>query len=131
MKTLGQFIREHGLTMIAEPTNGNPYMENGADMDHWRCVIRAGRRKLTIPFSMGKGHNGKAPDLPNVLDCLASDSAGIETAGSFEDWASEYGYDTDSRKAERTFRACQRQADKLKRFLTEGAYQELLFDTER
>jgi len=34
-----------------------------------------------------------------------------------EDWCAEYGYDTDSRKAERTFRAVERQTKALKRML--------------
>lgn len=71
------------------------------------------------------------PDAANVLDCLASDAAGIENARSFEDWAGEYGYDEDSRKALDTYLLCQAQAAKLSQFLGAEAFQALLFDTER
>ena len=80
---------------------------------------------------MGYGHNGKAPKAADILDCLASDAASYDNARSFEDWASEFGYDEDSRKAERIFKACGKQAIKLKRFLGEPAYERLLWDTER
>ena len=33
----------------------------------------------------------------------------------FDDFCAEFGYDTDSRKAERTWRACKRAAEKLRR----------------
>ena len=52
-------------------------------------------------------------------------------AWSFEDWAGDYGYDADSRSAERTYRAIGSQVDDLRRLLGEDALQELAFNTER
>jgi hypothetical protein len=46
-----------------------------------------------------------APLLRDVLYCLVMD-AGVLDYSTFEQWAGEYGYDTDSRKAEATYRAC-------------------------
>lgn len=58
------------------------------------------------------GHVGRAmgakpilPALCDVLYSLSLDSSVLD-AGGFEGWASEYGYDTDSRKAEETYKAC-------------------------
>jgi hypothetical protein len=50
---------------------------------------------------------GKAilPDICDVLHSLIMDSDAIEYRG-FEDWASNFGYDVDSRKAEQAYRAC-------------------------
>lgn len=45
-----------------------------------------------------------APKLEDVLHSLLSDGEAAEY--TFEDWASNFGYDTDSRKAEATYRAC-------------------------
>jgi len=131
--TISEFVQANNVTMrYRERTDRNPAMEDSSQMDHWRCVIRAGKKQMSLVFSMGFGLNGKAPDLPDVLDCLASDAAGVENAdNNFEDWASEYGYDIDSRKAERTFAACARQAEKLKNLLGDEAYDALLFHTER
>lgn len=47
----------------------------------------------------------QAPDLVDVLGCLVRDADALDAA-RFEDWASDYGYDTDSREAESTYRAC-------------------------
>ncbi len=55
-------------------------------------------------FPMGN----KTPILPDPCDVLYSliMDADILNAGTFESWASDYGYDTDSRKAKDTYDAC-------------------------
>jgi hypothetical protein len=126
-----EFIQSAGISMRAERADSNPNMDSVAPMDHWKCHLRAGRSRMTVHFSMGVGHNGREPELSNVLGCLASDASGVENASGFEDWCAEYGYDTDSRKAERTFRACEREAKRLQAFLGESAYKTLLYDVER
>ena len=81
-------------------------------------------------FVKGAGHYGTEPTVEEVLDCLAMDSQGV-SGNSFEDWCDEYGYDTDSRKAHRTYRICDRQAEKLKALLGDSAYETLLYNVER
>lgn len=44
------------------------------------------------------------PTLEDVLYCLFNDASALETC--FEDWACEYGYDIDSRKALAIYQAC-------------------------
>lgn len=129
-KTLADFIGAHRITCGSTPTTSNPNIDpDGPPMDHWRCELQRAGRRWTVYFSVGKGHKGAPPTCADVLDCLASDSCGVDQ--SFEDWAADLGYDTDSRKAERTFRICQEQARKLKAILGPDAYQELLYETER
>ncbi len=57
------------------------------------------------------------PSLADVLHSLLSDGAAFFDGLTFEEWASEYGYDTDtdSRKAEKTFRECDAIGRKLAR----------------
>jgi hypothetical protein len=128
---MSDFILTSKVSMTAELVDRNPHMSDMPDgSTHWRCVFKRGKSRLTIPFSMGPAHT-REPEAADVLDCLASDSAGYENAQSFEDWCAEYGYDTDSRKAERIYRTCEAQADKLKAFLGPEAYDTLLWDTDR
>lgn len=62
---------------------------------------------------------------------LALDSQGLESSRGFEDWAAEYGFDTDSRKAEKLYKACLDVSEKLKRFLGDEQYDQLLNHTEQ
>lgn len=48
-----------------------------------------------------------APHAADILHCIIVDST--DNHDSFEEWAREYGYDTDSRKAEETYNACRKQ----------------------
>jgi hypothetical protein len=132
---LADVIAAHKITMSCTRVDSNPNMDG--DMDHWRCLIsrpeEGGRKRhtMTVTFSQGYGHHGAEPELASVLDCLASDAAGVENAQGFEDWCSDYGYDTDSRKPEKVYKACEREVDRLKRFLGEELYKDLLWNTER
>lgn len=129
--TLQDFINARGLRLSAKPADRNPHMDDSDSMDHWRCTIRAPKGKtMRVYFSKGVGHHGAEPTLAEVLDCLASDSAGVANT-SFEEWCGEYGYDTDSRKALRTYRVCDRQAERLKDFLGSASFEELLWNVER
>jgi len=131
MTTWNDTISALDITMTVERADRNPNMADSDNMDHWKCRFRTSDgRRMTVTFSMGSGHNGKRPTAVEVLDCLASDAAGIENTGDFDDWCADYGYDTDSRKAERIYRACQREAGKLRQFLGH-LYQPALFETER
>lgn len=60
------------------------------------------------------------PDPIEVLWSITRDSDALEM--TFEDWASEFGYDADSRKAEKTYRACQDNALRLKKILSEDKF---------
>lgn len=135
--TIAQFIKANRIGLMAEWADGNPNMtDDSRSMDHWKVVLirripgRTGRQMTTF-FSKGRGHGGAKPTADEVLDCFASDAASIENAQGFEDWASEFGYDPDSRKAERAFKACEHQAKRLHNFLGDDLYDQLLWHTER
>lgn len=53
--------------------------------------------------TFGGGRNLPAPSPADVLYSIVLDNP---HEASFEDWAADFGYDTDSRKAEATYRAC-------------------------
>lgn len=116
-----QFCEKHRIRSSTIMVDENPNCPEWTDADHWKVTLRGFDRQLTVYFSKGSGHHGAEPEVDEVLDCLMSD----DTHGqSFEDWASELGYDTDSRKAERIYHACQKNTEKLRKFLN-GHYDEL------
>lgn len=65
-----------------------------------------------------------APELADVLHSLLLDAEAINS-GSFEDWAGDFGYDTDSRKAEAIYRACLDTGLKLRAMLGDETIQRL------
>ena len=131
--TLDQFIAAQQLVMGVHSIRRNPHMQEQMPRN-FECTIyfegRGYHEPMTVYFSQGIAHK-KPPTLAEVLDCLASDASGVDNAQSFGAWASEYGYDTDSRKAEKTYNICVQQAQELKALLGQDAYDQLLYETER
>lgn len=98
-------------------------------MDEWAAVEwECEKGKAVSPLAQHSfGLHGSKPIQPDSLDVLyslASDSDVIN-CGTFEEWASNLGYDTDSRKAEAIYRACLEIALKLRNGLGETALPEL------
>lgn len=130
--TLQGLIKELKITMTASPADSNPNMpDRGEKCDNWLCVLRRPKSRMTVPFSMGLGHEGKQPNLEDVLDCLASDAVGVVDAPGFSEWCKEFGYSDDSRAAERTYNAVRRQSARLRAFLGDNGYDDLLWNVER
>jgi len=69
-----------------------------------------------------------APGIEDILECLASDSNSYISAGSFEDWARDMGYDSDSRSAETQYRTLGDQAKQFRNLLGQKLYNELVLD---
>ena len=133
MKGMQDFLDAHKeLTLTSRRVSRNPDMADSDSTDHWKCILdRAGTPFVRLFFSKGYAHHGAQPELDEVLDCLASDATGIENARSFDEWCGEYGYDTDSRRAERTYKLCCKQAERLRNLLGPSAYAALLWETDR
>lgn len=131
--TIEEFISKHSLTMDYHKIlcrSGQTDFGKGAS--HYAVTLHCKypNDDMQIEYSMGSAHT-RGPQIADVVDCLAMDSAGVDGNRSFEEWAGEYGYDEDSRKAEQTYNLCVKQRDQLVNLLGHDAYQELLYSTER
>lgn len=105
---------------------------------HMAGNVDAYRRDIAVQWECENGKaarimhgvdfiSGKSPILPDPLDVLHSlimDASALD-AGGFEEWARDYGYDTDSRKAEAIYRACLEIALKLRAGLGDAVLSEL------
>ncbi len=96
--------------------------ENGvvARFDHWKGFSAALRNDA-------EGRARRVPILPKIEDVIYSllMDASVLDCGGFEDWAAEFGYETDSRKAEKLYRDCLESALKLRSAIGESALSEL------
>jgi hypothetical protein len=71
-----------------------------------------------------------APSLVDVLGSLTSDASAALHCRDFEDFCNEYGYDTDSRAAEKVYAACTQVHFELYKLLGGGLYETLLACSE-
>ena len=124
--TYSAFVALHGIKLSAERVSENPNLVSDWEADHWKVTLRLARKRMVLHYSKGLGHDGEEPKTAEVLCCLALDASTINASDSFESWADEFGMDTDSREAEKTYKHCRKQADRLRTFLGDEAFEALL-----
>src|SRR5574341_1383448 len=127
--TYEEFAHEYGITMTCKQI---PKRQGGetwpAGSTHWRCHLKRGPKKMQITYSMGSAHKG-LPDLKDVLYSVGSDASIYESAGSYEDFLNEFGYE-DEKQHRQTWLALTNQTRALRRFFDDDAlYNELLYET--
>ncbi len=85
-----------------------------------------GRAAIYLPSVdwIGRGKREILPKIADFVHSILMDSSVLEHS-TFESWASDFGYDVDSRKAEATYRACLEIALKLRNGLGESVLSEL------
>lgn len=107
---LRQFVKELGFKTAI---SGGEITEDAAKWRHraWRVSYERIGRRASFDWRAGIGIEGK-PDVAEVLGRVADEYHGAKDA-SFEEWAGNFGYDADSRKAESIWRACLDQGEKL------------------
>ena len=72
----------------------------------------------------------KNPEVEDVLNSLALDAGSYDNSRNFEDFCSDFGYDEDSRTAEKIYNACAEMSKSLKYFLGSELYDTLLYKVE-
>lgn len=136
-------VRMKAVQIDERPDGFGTDMPDGAT--HWKLTLTrrttfeeemagvagVSRRSWITYWSQGPAYGDKAPEILEVLESLWLDVQGVENAVGvrlriphsrpadifgFGDWCKEYGYDTDSRRAERIYRACVRAARVWGRF---------------
>jgi hypothetical protein len=103
------------MKIKSEITYGN----NMTNLDEWQqkahpwtVTLKNGRKRMTVPFFTGQALG--EPTTSDVLWCLISDASGV--CDGFDWFCDCYGYDKDSRTAERIFNQCKQIKSKLERF---------------
>ena len=90
--------------------------DDTAEMHEWNSTLSYQGRTFTLPYFMGLAHSDTdKPTATDVINSLVLDSSALDE--TFEEWAGDFGYDTDSRKAEKMYRSCIDYAIRLKRLL--------------
>lgn len=111
-KQANDFAKKYGVTLNVV---GEPQYKKHFDSDtHYRWVfrMRLSRNKKSYTFNFGQSVNdgAKVPTMYDVLSCLQKSDV-----GSFEDFCSEFGYNTDSKKDEHTYKTVCKEYEAVER----------------
>lgn len=94
-------------TKIVDRVTGNEYTTDGGSLKGNTRITNMARYKEALGREL-KEVKGTPPTAYDVLACL--EKYGYE---DFEDFCATYGYDTDSRRAEKIFKAVQKEYDNV------------------
>lgn len=94
--------------------------DGNTEMDKWEVVFsNVYGCAHSFDYFTGKGfrkfYAPVKPHIAGVLYSLINDSEAMQY--TFEEWADCYGYDTDSRKAEKIYYACRENGEKLSKII--------------
>ena len=88
-------------------------------------ISRKGGGRLSFDFWNSRHDIERGDTTIRPYDALACIGGDVHTADTFEEFCSEYGYDADSRKAEKTWKLCDRFAQRIRAFFTEDEIEAL------
>lgn len=81
----------------------------------WTVELQYDGRTMELPYYTGE--LAGEPTAADVLGCVLLDASGVVRGQTFDEWAADYGYDTDSRRAEALYRRVVEQTDRLRELL--------------
>jgi hypothetical protein len=115
-KQAQQWANSNGVALKILGSEYRPYFPTDKE-SRWvfKLKLTVNRRSYTFNFGQSIAAGGEEPCMYDILACLQK-----YDVGSFEDFCSEFGYNEDSRTAERTYKAvCKEYAAVCRLFTTE------------
>ena len=103
---------------------GTHFIDDKESRDIFKCTFRRGKNSFSLIFgqsiNQSTGNGGNEPTSYDVIACLQK-----YDVGSFENFCSEFGYDVDSRSAERVYKAVCKEFEKVDKFFTDAEIEQL------
>ena len=122
-----EICKKHGITMkVGSPKYGPVDWDKGYDHYTFPVTLRKDGKSMRTSFTQSRVGGSTPPTEYDIVSCITK-----ADPGTFEDFCSEFGYDTDSRQAEKTYRAVKSEWNKVARvFGSEGECLEDLCNVE-
>lgn len=133
MKTITDWTKRYTSFKVRVAENTGPATdEDGWEHYAYELEVTFRRRKMTMPWRHGLGVTDFPEDVPDhILDAMVSDYWTWKNALGFEDYCSEFGYDTDSIKALRSWEGLEEFAEKTEKLLGTVLLEDLRDNYER
>lgn len=106
-----KFARENGIKLTVLDHEYDYYFDDDkTPRDIYKLKLSRAGKSYTFKFGQSIADAGRKPSMYDVLACLTK-----YDPESFENFCSAYGYDTDSRRAEKTYRAVVKEYEAVER----------------
>lgn len=125
-----KFAKEHGISFTAEDDYSGSRAGWGEGAQHFKCVIRKGRKSMQTHFAMGSAHT-LGPTITEVLSSILNDIDSIDNAGDFETWVRDLGLSDDMKQARSWYRSIVKSEESLRRVLGDKLFEVLRNGVDR
>lgn len=100
-KTAQQFANKYNVKLTILDSEFRKYfLEDKEPRYVFKCKLSRGKKSYTFNFGQSIAAGGEEPNIYDILACLTK-----HDPESFEFFCSNYGYNTDSRAAEKIYKA--------------------------
>lgn len=108
--TISFKFKEHGIYFSDETFT----------RDVWWVTLKNARHRYRFTFGQSQARQGIKPTTYDILACVEK-----YDPGTFEDFCSNMGYDTDSRRAEKTYKAVVKEWQNIRTLFTSEELEQL------
>lgn len=120
-KQANDFAKKHGITLKIKSSEYKKHFIDDKEQRYvFRCQLICNKKSYTFSFGQSIAFGSKKPTMYDILTCMTK-----HDPGSFENFCSEYGYDTDSIKASKIYTAVCREFEAMERLFTEEILEEM------
>ena len=110
-----EFATKHNVKLkINRTTYGYHFEEDEEKRYIFNCTLSRNGKRYTFNFGQSISAKDTPPTMYDILTCLTKNNP--ET---FEDFCSEYGYNTDSINAQKTYKAVKREFNGVNRLFSD------------
>ena len=117
------FLNKHNMKFYPKYLDYAPYFSDDKESRNiYRLTLSRQGKRFSVKFgqSIYRTQSGETPTAYDLLTCLTK-----YDPYSFENFCSDFGYDLDSRKAEKTYKAVCKEWEKVSNFFTSEELEEL------
>jgi hypothetical protein len=111
-----KFAQKHGVKLffIGDPQYKKHFADDKECRYVFKCRLSRAGKSYTFDFGQSIQSGAEKPSIYDILTCLQK-----YDVGDFENFCSEFGYDTDSRKAEGIYKAVCKEFEAVERLFSD------------
>lgn len=120
-KQANDFAKKHGIGLFINSSEYKKHFsEDTQERYVFNCTLRHNGKQFTFNYGQSIQAGGQEPTMYDILTCMQK-----YEVGTFDDFCGNYGYDNDSIKAHKVYKAVAREYKNMLRVFGETILDEM------